>query len=94
MTHYTTRYATLDGQFQQGIDCRLEDAPVDIRFFRFTSTCDNGNKMKSELIPDYQIAENFSFEYPVFLPAGARRFENCILLLHGLNERSWSKYLP
>lgn len=103
MIPYATRYATLSGQFRQGIDCRLEDAHIDIRFFRFISTCDlppTGKNRLSDpeksigLLTDRQITENFSFEYPVFLPAGARRFENSILLLHGLNERSWNKYLP
>lgn len=51
-------------------------------------------KENNELLVDHQISENFSFEYPVFLPAGVRRFESCILLLHGLNERNWNKYLP
>lgn len=54
----------------------------------------SGNRKNSELTTDLQISENFSFEYPVFLPVGTRKFENCILLLHGLNERNWSKYLP
>ena len=47
-------------------------------------------------MPDHEIHENFSFEYPVFIPAAGKafKFEECILLLHGLNERSWSKYLP
>jgi hypothetical protein len=41
---------------------------------------------------DNYITENGSFSYPIFEP------ENCsndkiILLLHGLNERSWIKYL-
>lgn len=51
---------------------------------------------KEERLPDHEIRENFSFEYPVFIPAAGKtfKFEECILLLHGLNERSWSKYLP
>ncbi len=174
MIHYDKRYIALEEQFRQGIDCRLNDTAIDIRFLRFNSTHDlpgttynpsrvsknqptssndqsgaansqpispnnqlsfpNGqpgsaknqpvslhfgveeqqisserasqervldkrNKNAStsredELWTDHQIAENFSFEYPVFLPRGQKRFESCILLLHGLNERSWSKYLP
>ncbi len=41
---------------------------------------------------DYSIRENISFSYPVFIPAGASPGK-VILLLHGLNERSWKKYL-
>lgn len=52
---------------------------------------------------DRDVRENRSFRYSVFLPHGGdrdnrvkgpRRFEGGILLLHGLNEKSWDKYLP
>jgi hypothetical protein len=41
---------------------------------------------------DTLIAENRSFSYPVFAPRN-RESDKVILLLHGLNERSWIKYL-
>jgi hypothetical protein len=41
---------------------------------------------------DSLIAENRSFSYPVFSPHN-RKSDKVILLLHGLNERSWIKYL-
>jgi hypothetical protein len=41
---------------------------------------------------DSLIAENRSFSYPVFTPPN-RKSDRVILLLHGLNERSWIKYL-
>lgn len=40
---------------------------------------------------DPMILENNSFIYPVFSPAAESN--KMILLLHGLNERSWVKYL-
>ena len=40
---------------------------------------------------DKKIEENFRFTYPVFSPA--KESSRVILLLHGLNERSWLKYL-
>lgn len=52
---------------------------------------------------DRDVPENLRFRYPVFVPAtgrGARRsgadqgFEGATILLHGLNEKSWDKYLP
>lgn len=42
---------------------------------------------------DTAIGENQQFRYVVFAPAGALRFDRAIILLHGLNERSWQKYL-
>jgi hypothetical protein len=41
---------------------------------------------------DELIPENQSFSYPVFAPVGTES-KKVILLLHGLNERSWVKYL-
>jgi len=38
--------------------------------------------------------KNSEFTYPVFVPAGKEKFARAIILLHGLNERSWIKYLP
>jgi hypothetical protein len=41
---------------------------------------------------DTFISENRSFLYPVFAPVNTKS-DKVILLLHGLNERSWQKYL-
>jgi hypothetical protein len=41
---------------------------------------------------DRVISENNNFTYPVFVP-GDKSSKKVILLLHGLNERSWVKYL-
>jgi hypothetical protein len=43
-------------------------------------------------VSDTLISENNSFTYPVFTP-GNLKSDKVILLLHGLNERSWVKYL-
>lgn len=50
-----------------------------------------------------KIVENREFDFVIFKPAGknitdaedanTEWFKECILLLHGLNERSWEKYL-
>jgi len=44
--------------------------------------------------PDAAFAPNHSFRYPICKPIGIDRTKACIILLHGLNERSWGKYLP
>jgi len=36
---------------------------------------------------------NSDFTYPVFMPGNKNQSDGAIILLHGLNERSWSKYL-
>ena len=40
---------------------------------------------------DPYIKENIEFSYPVFVPASGG--SKVIILLHGLNERAWDKYL-
>jgi hypothetical protein len=40
-----------------------------------------------------QSQENRNFRYAVFRPAGQLHSKKAIVLLHGLNERSWDKYL-
>lgn len=37
---------------------------------------------------------NTNFTYPIFLPEGEKKYDKVIILLHGLNERSWMKYMP
>jgi hypothetical protein len=41
---------------------------------------------------DLSIKENYNFSYPVFIPESPDS-KKVILLLHGLNERNWNKYL-
>ena len=45
------------------------------------------------MLPDEAIQENRSFAYPVFKSAGSAKNNRPIILLHGLNERNWNKYL-
>lgn len=42
---------------------------------------------------DAGFSENRSFTYPVFVPPDKEN-RRVVLLLHGLNERSWLKYIP
>ncbi len=45
-------------------------------------------------LADAHFAANREFRYTIFKPADGRRATDVILLLHGLNERYWHKYLP
>jgi len=47
-----------------------------------------------DITGDSIARKNSEFTYPVFVPAGKEKFARAIILLHGLNERSWIKYLP
>ncbi|MCF7928746.1 MAG: DUF6051 family protein [Spirochaetales bacterium] len=44
--------------------------------------------------PDTQISENREFVLPHVQSASCGECEQVVILLHGLNERRWDKYLP
>lgn len=89
--NYTDRCIPLNNSFKQGVDAYLDESGIDIKFYRFNSAwCDDEKETSQQVVA---INENFVFDYPVFTPAGNNRHDKAILLLHGLNERNWSKYL-
>jgi len=93
--NYTQRQRELCNIFLLGVNSHLEESNIDIRFFRFASSTllatDKAILFDTE---DEIINENQSFIYPVFIPHNTFKNDKAILLLHGLNERNWSKYLP
>ena len=92
--NYSQRQTELNAQFHLGIDTHLNESNIDIRFCSFKSSAftylDEKVTISSE---DKKIEENLAFTYPVFMPKEANKPNKAILLLHGLNERNWSKYL-
>lgn len=86
---YTENYNRFASLFKLGKNMDIEGTDISIRFFPFDSNMSGAEVVNSET----DILENFSFEYPVFVPAKKKKFNKAILLLHGLNERSWNKYL-
>ncbi|MDR3653858.1 MAG: DUF6051 family protein [Paludibacter sp.] len=92
--NYTQRQIELQTQFRLGIDTHLTDSTVDIRFCKFESSAINLLNEGNLIIPeDKRIGENQAFIYPVFTQRYSKKQNKAILLLHGLNERNWSKYL-
>jgi hypothetical protein len=87
---YTKTYSTLKSVYN--INERLipiPDSDIDIFNIDFRSDI-SPDDFLSEI--DSHITENRSFVYPVFAPRNSKS-DKVILLLHGLNERSWVKYL-
>ncbi|MBP7508091.1 MAG: hypothetical protein KA807_09735 [Prolixibacteraceae bacterium] len=39
-----------------------------------------------------RVDENFKFSYPIVVPDKTKKYNKAIILLHGLNERTWDKY--
>ncbi|MDD4661024.1 MAG: DUF6051 family protein [Massilibacteroides sp.] len=80
----------------------IEDSKLEIIPYRFTQTigaseiCSFQKALPTaEFCPvtDNDIQENKTFTYTVFTPGGHERRKQAIILLHGLNERTWEKYL-
>lgn len=72
-----------------------------VEYFQFESSYkikgDKPGLMKGDLffheLVDADYSSNYKFSYPVVAPAENRKWDRCILLFHGLNEKSWDKYL-
>ncbi|MDD4514787.1 DUF6051 family protein [Massilibacteroides sp.] len=80
----------------------IEDSKLEIIPYQFTQTVGDGeiHNFQKELpttgfcpVTDNDILENKSFTYTIFAPNGRERRDKAIILLHGLNERTWEKYL-
>lgn len=98
----TERTAKLKSFFSFEKKCEVDDSPLEIIPFEFKQEyglhdigeLQSGMPMEEFcLTGDSQIRENNCFSYTVFNPKGRSRSHKAILLMHGLNERSWDKYL-
>ncbi len=90
MIPYTQTYEELKAAFLPAEDTSsISGSAVTIHNLKFKSTIDT-NFFSSD--NDVNIYENSHFSYPVFVPED-RSSKRVILLFHGLNERSWDKYL-
>jgi hypothetical protein len=80
---------------RNGVNQQSDNSQVHIERFEFSSviTDRDGNDGNFFLQQDSEIQENLRFTYDVFVPNQRKDHQSAILLLHGLNERSWNKYL-
>ena len=97
-----TRTKQLKAIFSYDKKVEIDDRPLEIRPYHFIQN--TGVKEIEQFqqlippcefcpVPDNNIQENKSFSYTVFTPRGTKKIDKAILLLHGLNERNWDKYL-
>lgn len=87
---YTKRYNELSLIFNPDIkEIKIPGSDIRIVNTEFTSVSLSDGFINKN---DVSIKENITFSYPVFKPANSNS-RKVILLLHGLNERNWSKYL-
>lgn len=90
--NYSENYNRLSKEFIVGKDKMLSETGIIIKYFNFNSERNRSNNSENPLLND-AVPENEYFTYPVFIPADNERNNKAIILLHGLNERSWNKYL-
>ncbi len=97
---YTNRYQVLNDTFSfEKENILIKDSKVNIHNLEFNSSFTKsiaGNSyssFSSYRKEDIKINENWNFIYPIFSP-GKIQNNKAIILLHGLNERDWTKYLP
>lgn len=84
-----------DGGILPGLDLALRRLPFTSEATRFArSGASDWEEEGRADVPDAGIAENRIWTCDVVLPAGVERAGGAILLLHGLNERAWTKYHP
>lgn len=92
--NYTTRYQQLNTIYKMGTDIELPETGVRVLHYNFTSNLSSyENRLDGNGVFNDQVPENTSFIYPVFVPEDCKIFNEAILLMHGLNERNWAKYL-
>ncbi|MCT4643810.1 MAG: DUF6051 family protein [Carboxylicivirga sp.] len=94
--NYFFLYQTLKARFSSGA---ATHSPGESAFgfltqefhSRFKNLYQNSELPFDISLPDSEL--NKDFIYPIFHPNKEQQSDGCIILLHGLNERSWDKYL-
>lgn len=101
---YTRKYFELKQLFREMKSDVVIDEAAELRILKFTSenqwssifreTEKSNEDLLSLGMPDSHFTGNNQFNYPVIIPRKGRMNDRAIVLLHGLNERFWDKYLP
>ena len=100
---FTENYTFLKSLFNPALEINeIPGSKTEIRFCVFESPADINPE--TEILQhlrrklkggenDQMMVENHKFYYPIFCPSGKKKNDKVILMLHGLNERKWDKYL-
>lgn len=93
--NFVQRQKELLKLFKLGKEVSIEESSLEVRFINFESISCFVNQPNEEVLSKYEISipENSNFTYPVFIHKGCEKANDVIVLLHGLNERNWDKYL-
>ncbi|HBX87883.1 MAG TPA: hypothetical protein DEG09_04610 [Marinilabiliaceae bacterium] len=79
--------------FGEGVDCTMCSFKSDFDFAP-SHNCASLTEKEQTILSEDGRGENYNFSYPVFSSIGkSKKNDKAIIMLHGLNERSWDKYL-
>ncbi len=96
MAGYSENSEKLSSVFNLGLEqISLEDSPIEIRNCHFQSNFEFSDSIEhnTDLVAPKNATSNTAFNYPLFISSNQQKADKVILLFHGLNERSWDKYL-
>lgn len=87
---FHARNITIPGSASRIVNCHFQsvikpETPVD--------STGNSNEDGHPNLLLRSFEGNYNFTYPVFMPDGMEIADGAIIMLHGLNERNWQKYL-
>ncbi|WP_430815773.1 DUF6051 family protein [Carboxylicivirga sp. RSCT41] len=96
--NYFFLYQTLKAQFSSGAATHSPDGSA-FGFYTHEFHSRSQSPFSGGITSPFDVeltnsTENNNFTYPIFHPVKDKQSDGCIILLHGLNERSWEKYLP
>ncbi len=92
--NFIERYKYLKERFNQKENCiDLNDSNIVIQNMAFESDFNQNCFAQNNVAGDIKILENIRFNYPVFTPQNKKVNDKAIILVHGLNEKLWNKYL-
>ncbi|MCF8357847.1 MAG: DUF6051 family protein [Prolixibacteraceae bacterium] len=101
MMHFKEKYLLFSKQFdayKKRIDLKEENLQIENHTFcsdfnvEFNDTHYSDGDLFFHEITRQSFPENREFSYPVFKLPGDKAYSNGIIMLHGLNEKSWNKY--
>lgn len=102
MKPYTQRADELKQEFSLNAEKELTASPLEVKLQTFHSNVgveEDTEHRPASVSPfstqsDNTIEENTHFIYPIFKHKKIAKSNEVIILMHGLNERTWDKYLP
>ena len=87
------RFQSENCDILQGHD-HLHCKEHDIDFCDEVFKTDLGHTEEGLDLIDSEVDDNKEFNFHIFVPTQQKNEKEAILLMHGFNEKSWSKYLP